>query len=182
MANNLNRRIDAEDLSWMDPDIGITHVGVADVPKHALPATNERRLREIASNRASSNRDSLVTIQEAYDLGFTLVKEYIDAEVGALKALLAAKGIGAPGTVRVDPVIEAYVRDYCWSLEQKVDTLERQAMSYKGVYNADTSYPRGSVVTRHGSWWIAEHGIEPGEMPGHADTNWRLCVKREKAK
>lgn len=105
--------------------------------------------------------------------------------IEALESQLAAKGIGAPGTVTIDPAVVQFVRDYCWRTEEKVDTIERECMRYRGVYDPDTLYPKGSVVTRNGSWWLAEYGVQPGEMPGHDNTNWKLCVKgdrREKPK
>jgi hypothetical protein len=92
------------------------------------------------------------------------------------------EGGGPPGIAHVSPLVAQYVEDRLWKPENDIDTLKRECMSYKGIYDENVGYPRGSVVTRHGSWWIAEHGVEAGEMPGHANTNWKLCVKRERAK
>lgn len=101
-------------------------------------------------------------------------------QIEDLKAMLAPKGIGAPGTVTIDPAVVQFVKDYCWKIETDVDELKRESMQWKGVYNPDTAYAKGSVVTRGGSWWIAECTIEPNEMPGHDGTNWKLCVKGDR--
>ncbi len=62
-------------------------------------------------------------------------------------------------------------------LQQKVADLESRQLKYLGVWNDDTFYPRGSVLTHSGSLWhcdIGNAGVAPGKSPEH----WTLCVKR----
>jgi Pyruvate/2-oxoacid:ferredoxin oxidoreductase gamma subunit len=62
-------------------------------------------------------------------------------------------------------------------LVDRISELERrieQAMAYKGIHEQGATYKKGDVITRNGSWFIAQCTTD--QMPGHSD-HWRLCVK-----
>lgn len=94
----------------------------------------------------------------------------------ALEKALVAQGVAPPGVAVVDPVVTAYVKDYCWQLEQTVARLEKEALSYRGVFAEGTKYLRGHLVSHKGSLWMCT-GVST-ERPNAPGAEWRLVVKQ----
>jgi hypothetical protein len=60
-------------------------------------------------------------------------------------------------------------------LEQRLAGLEASTACYRGLHALSAPYPRGAMVTRGGSLWIAEQPTEA--TPGEPGSGWRLAVK-----
>ncbi|MFW6278333.1 MAG: hypothetical protein ACOC1T_02905, partial [Halorhodospira sp.] len=55
------------------------------------------------------------------------------------------------------------------------EPLTGEAPSYQGAWDADTSYTKNAVVTRHGSTWIANKDTSAGDEPGYASAWDRIA-------
>jgi hypothetical protein len=184
MTDNRNRMINAEDLSYMNPDMGITHVGVADVPKHASPAANtsEREWTETCKSgdwtriAAGFKTNSPAPVSHAYleEVVLTIAKAYHDAaaRIDALEARLCAKSIGPPGVTTIDPAYVQFTREDRWLLERDVDELKRTALRGGEVHQAGKTYERNSVVTIKHRFWRSTSKTD--ETPGEGQTSWEM--------
>ncbi len=88
----------------------------------------------------------------------------IKTAIAPLKARITAlEGKAAPIGDRAD--IDARLK----ALE------ERPTLAYRGVFASNVLYREGSLVSRQGGLWLAEH--ETRSQPGNGDSSWRLIVK-----
>jgi len=65
-------------------------------------------------------------------------------------------------------------------LKARIAELESRAatgVEYRGVFEASAQYPRGSLVTRNGSLWLALTDAAPATPPGLNPSVWKLIVK-----
>jgi hypothetical protein len=66
------------------------------------------------------------------------------------------------------------------ALEAEVETLKaRPLQKWAGVFVEGTSYAEASLVTKSGSLWVAT--TTTTSIPGAANGDWRLIVKRGQA-
>jgi hypothetical protein len=77
-------------------------------------------------------------------------------------------------------LLEKTIEQYtvvCEALEVKIKSLEdNPPFQYRGVYEKDKTYPKGSFVTHTGSvWYCTEDTIQPPTYGIHC---WRLAVKQ----
>lgn len=66
-------------------------------------------------------------------------------------------------------------------LAARLDALAARgpSMEYRGTWQANEMYPKGSVVTHSGSmWWSSEDQVSGATPPGQGPTPWVLAVKR----
>jgi hypothetical protein len=69
-----------------------------------------------------------------------------------------------------------YVADQMVPLQRRIAELEDSQLKFFGVHEEGRKYPRGSLVQRDGSLWLALH---PTDLkPGTADSGWKLTVKK----
>ncbi|RWA73418.1 MAG: hypothetical protein EOQ28_14845 [Mesorhizobium sp.] len=66
----------------------------------------------------------------------------------------------------------------CAAIEQRLAEMEASGVKYAGTYQRASSYKRGSVVSHHGSSWVAIKDVAEGIAPIEGHDAWQLMVKR----
>jgi len=82
--------------------------------------------------------------------------------IEALEKLLADKGIGAPGTVTIDPAVTDYIETRLWRTERDIEEIKNDPtlMRDGDTYVEGKGYHAGQCVTFRGSLWRAKAGTE----------------------
>jgi hypothetical protein len=73
------------------------------------------------------------------------------------------------------------ITDRLDAIEKRLDAVMQKGMVYRGVFDPNTRYEVGDVVSRGGSAWYAKLpglGIAPDESSVMGEAMWQLMVKR----
>jgi hypothetical protein len=63
-------------------------------------------------------------------------------------------------------------------LTEELQAMKSAMPEYKGVWDVQTRYSAGSMVTQAGSVWFARCAVPAGVKPGEDHNAWTLAVKR----
>lgn len=140
---------------------------------------------DVLRDRVSALEQGQVALPDVKASDREVVSKFVASRLAGLEARLtelerrnsvgSAKSVGSDeiGTV-VRREIEKSIVGLSWRIGQLED---RPTLVDAGVYAEEKSYLAGNGVSQHGSFWIAQRAVRPGEKPGACDA-WRLAVKR----
>lgn len=76
----------------------------------------------------------------------------------------------------IAPVLKDYVSKELEPLRKRILELEqRPDVAWKGVWQENTAYVAGALITRRGGLWLATRST--GDRPGDDNSGWRLVCK-----
>lgn len=155
---------------------------LADITKKAmgdLLAPVIKRVESLENSRQEFEILPAIDLEKSYARGI-----YAMHNGGLWKSYQKTNGIrgwdclvNGVASVSVEPVSEREfsIKAALSDGQETVHRLTVPTMIYKGVFNADTDYQPGDVVTQGGSMWSCHTATKEKPVNGCAD--WTLCVK-----
>lgn len=114
----------------------------------------------IAAAKANGGTSTMMSLQEAFDEGFLLLKNYLEGRLEEFADEMTAE------IERRQQPMAAIVAEF-------------PVMRYRGVWREAAVYAAGDVTTRHGVLWHAGKA-SVGEAPGAGPTSWTMMTKTPK--
>jgi hypothetical protein len=147
-----------------------------------------RREHELALAKTRAEVDALEERWQAEDRAWREAADWRTQQVRDLTNRVAQleKILGPRGRRLADDLIagigEALGKIRVQDRERILGEVEKRGcVTYGGVWDETTEYPRGALVTHGGSAWVALTPVEKGLKPGKAPA-WRLAVKGESSR
>jgi hypothetical protein len=147
------------------------------------PEVYARREAELAAAKTAGEVDAMQQRWAAEDWAADQAADLRTREVVELRSRIAVlERVLGPGGRRLGGDLAKGFGDALRKIRQAdraaiLGELEQRGfVTYGGVWDENSTYARGALVTHAGSAWVALTPAEKGLRPGKAPA-WRLCIK-----